>query len=447
MVAYLDIMMKHTQLKPIHCLSPLSFNQEWVNCLFSEVETVWVGFSGGVDSHVLLNAIVSQLSFQQKKNIAVIHVHHGLSDHADSWLNHCKQVCQKLGVRFEAQYVQLEIQASVEDAARNARYQAFESVMSTKDVLLLAHHGDDQVETVLFRLLRGTGGKGLSGMPRTRTIGKKGACLVRPLLGVSKASIENYAYQEKLEWIQDESNLDERFTRNFLRHRVVPILKERFPTMEQNIVVSAQRIETDYRILSQFAYRQLEEWCNEFGGLNLSFITKKAVGERLFWLRHFLQSKGLSLPHAQLESIEKMLSGGQDRHPEFQLSNGRIMRHKNTIYLLPLDKPAKFSPLNAGAVLVRPFDQVRVDGCESCVLRERPHGAVLTLKNGKSRKLKKWLNDLQVPSWWRDHLPYLFVGDELIAVGSLWLHPDYQHVQIEWRLSGELPLLMITEKH
>ena len=432
--------MRHTQLTPILCPSPISFNQEWVDCLFSEVKTVWIGFSGGVDSHVLLNALVNQLSLSQRKKVAAIHIHHGLSDYADSWLCHCEQVCRNLDVRFVGQQVQLEAQASVEDAARNARYQVFEEIVTEKDALLLGHHSDDQAETVLFRLLRGTGGKGLSGIPRMRAIGESGAYLIRPFLSVSKANIEAYAYQEKLEWIQDESNVDERFTRNFLRHSVMPLLKRRFPKMERNIASSAQRIETDYSMLSRFAYRQLEEWCNDFGGLKLSFIAEKTLDERLFWLRQFLQYNELSLPHAQLESIEQMLSGGEDRQPEFKLKNGRIMRHQDTIYLLPLDEVVKTASLTAGEALKRPFDEIRVHGCNQWDLRERPQGVVLTLGNGKSRKLKKWLNDQCIPSWWRDHLPYIFVDDELIAIGDLWRHPNYQHVQIEWRLSAKLPL-------
>ncbi|ETX10728.1 tRNA(Ile)-lysidine synthetase [Marinomonas ushuaiensis DSM 15871] len=437
--------MKHTHLKPIKSSMPLRFNQEWIDGLFSEVDVVWVGFSGGVDSHVLLHAIVSQLTAQQRRKLAVIHIHHGLSDHADSWLSHCEQVCQKLDVRFVAKRVQLEAQASVEDAARNARYQAFEQIMTSKEVLLLAHHGDDQAETVLFRLLRGTGGKGLSGMPRMRAIGVEGAYLVRPLLDISKVSIESYARQEKLKWIQDDSNADERFTRNFLRQRVVPILKERFPKMEQNIASGAKRIETDYLMLSRFAERQLAKWCNEYGGLDLSFLSEESLEERLFWLRHFLQNKSISLPQLQLENVEQMLSGREDRHPEFKLKNGRIMRHQNFIYFLPLDQEVTLAPLNKDEILKRSFDEVLVSGCNGCVLGERPEGAVLSFENGNSRKLKKWLNDLQVPSWWRNHLPYIFIDTELVAIGSLWRHPDYPHVKVEWRLSGELPLLVSLE--
>ncbi|MBJ7538411.1 tRNA lysidine(34) synthetase TilS [Marinomonas sp. C1424] len=432
--------MRHLTLKPLISLSPLSFNPEWLSQVFTQVNTVWVGFSGGVDSHVLLYALVQQLSPEQKQKLAAIHIHHGLSANADGWLKHCEATCQSLDVRFVAERVQLESQASVEDAARNARYQAFQNAMGDQDVILLAHHAGDQAETVLFRLLRGTGGKGLAGMPQQRLLGEDGARLIRPLLDVSKQQIEDYARQQQLDWIQDESNSDERFTRNFLRQSVVPILKPRFPKMEQNIASSAQRIATDYAMLFTFASQQLAEWTNASGGLDLACIADKALDERLFWLRYFLQGKGISLPHVQLESIVEMFAGGEDRQPEFVFATGRIMRHQNALYLLPAEQAVILAPLVSGEVLKRSFDEICLHGSDDCELKERPQGATLLMPSGKTRKLKKWLNDQQTPNWWREHLPYVFLGDELIAIGTLWRHPNYEHLQIEWRPSAELPI-------
>jgi tRNA(Ile)-lysidine synthase len=432
--------MKYSTLKPMTLSSPLRFSPEWVDDLFMQAKTVWVGFSGGVDSHVLLHLLVSQLTSEQKQKLVAIHVHHGLSTNADNWLKHCESICNDLGVNFVAEYVQLEVQASLEDAARNARYHAFQKNIGNQGVILLAHHAGDQAETVLFRLLRGTGGKGLVGIPEERSLGEGGAKLIRPLLYVSKAEIESYAQQQQLDWIQDESNSDERFTRNFLRQRVVPILKERFPKMEQNIASSAQRIATDYSMLAEFASMQLDVWCNDFGGLKLSFIADKVRDERLFWLRQFLQRKGTSLTHSQLESIDDMFASGEDKQPEFVFSTGRLMRHRNIIYLLPLDQVVVLASLASGEVLKRPFDEIRVRGSNNCALKVRPEGVTLIMFNGKTRKLKKWLNDQQVPSWWREHLPYIYQGDTLIAIGDLWRRPGHSHLDIEWRINLSLPL-------
>lgn len=431
--------MKHSIFKPLTSLSPLRFNSEWIDAVFSKQAKVWVGFSGGVDSHVLLHALVNQISVEQKQQLAVLHVHHGLSLNADAWLKHCESICRNLNVAFVSEKVQLVAQASLENAARNARYQAFQQVMSDQDVILLAHHAGDQVETLLFRLLRGTGGKGLAGIPQERLIGNSGACLIRPFLKVSKEDIETYAYQHQLAHINDESNEDERFTRNFLRQSVVPILKERFPKMEQNITSSAERIATDYEMLSKFAYRQLAAWSNEFGGLDLSCIADKPFEERVFWWRYFLQDNDVSLSQSQLESVEAMFSSAEDKQPQFEFPFGRIRRHQNAVYVLPLDKKIKLAELHSGDIFERSFDHIGVTGSDSCVLKARPQGVSLLMPNGTTRKLKKWFNDHAIPSWWREHLPYLYEGDTLVAIGDLWIHPDYSYLKISWLLKPSLP--------
>lgn len=431
--------MAYSTLKPLSSLSPLRFNMNWIDAVFSEEGRVWVGFSGGVDSHVLLHALVNQVSVEQKQKIAVIHVHHGLSANADAWLKHCECICERLSVPYVVERVRLKAQASVEDAARNARYEAFQKHMRGRDVILLAHHAGDQVETVLFRLLRGTGGKGLAGIPQERLLGSGTARLIRPFLTASKNDIEDYARQHGLVWIHDESNLDGRFTRNFLRQSVVPILTERFPSMEQNIVSSTQRITTDYAMLAQFAQQQLAMWCNEFGGLDLSHFAEKSTDERLFWWRYFLQGNGVSLPQSQLESVEAMFSSAQDKQPEFRFSHGRVMRHQNAVYVLPMDEDVTLAPLVSGEMLSRAFDQICVRGSDGCVLKARPQGENLMMPNGQTRKFKKWLNDRAIPSWWRDHLPYLYHGDTLVAIGDLWRHPHYSHLNITWQVNRILP--------
>ncbi len=422
---------------PIISSVPLKFCSNWVNELFSQANMVWVGFSGGVDSRVLLHALAKSLSLEQHNRLAAIHVHHGLSQNADTWLVHCEAICQGLGIRFVAHRVQLEVQASIEDAARNARYQAFQDVLDANDVLLLAHHAGDQVETVLFRLFRGTGGKGLAGIPMGRKLNE--AKLIRPLLKISKDDIINYANQQKLEWIHDESNLNARFTRSFLRHHVLPVIKSRFSHLEQKVGSTAQHIATDYNILDQFSIQQLYIWCNESGGLPLSYLDDKPPDERLFWLRQFLQIKHISLTQSQLENVNIMMVGAKDKQPELNTLCGRICRHKNVMYVLPSDQRVRIGRLKNGEKFERAFDSLVAIGSDNCELRNRPKGATLLMPNRLHRKLKKWLNDLSIPIWWREHLPYVFIQNELIAIGDLWRHPDHSNVKIEWRKKQRLP--------
>lgn len=419
-------------ITPLLSQSPLCFNPEWIESLFTGSRMVWVGFSGGVDSHVLLHALVKELTIEQKKKLVVIHVHHGLSLNADDWLLHCEAICRQLEVRFVARKVVLESQASIEDAARKARYQAFEKELNHGDVFLMAHHAGDQAETVLFRLLRGTGGKGLSGIPVQRDLGE--AQLLRPLLETPKASITDYAKTYDLSWIEDESNNDERFTRNFIRHRILPTLKTRFPQVERHLVSTAQRVATDYTMLADFAAQQLVDWCNPDGGLELTYLVDLSVDKRLFWLRHFLQEKDISLSYAQLSSLASMLFSDVGKQPEFCFSSGRIMRHQNAMYVLPKERSPILTKLIPGQWLERDFDRVLVKGDGRFSLRKRPQNISLLMPNDHSRKLKKWFNDQQVPIWWRDHLPYLYLDDELIAIGSLWRHPSYVEIRFDWHL-------------
>ena len=427
----------HSSIPPLISADSLRFNLEWVQMLFEVADVVWVGLSGGVDSHVLLHLLVSVITVKQRERLAVIHIHHGLNSNADNWLKHCENICSGLGVRFVAKRVVLKAQSSVEEAARNARYQAYEHVLGQYDVLLLAHHAGDQAETVLFRLLRGTGGKGLAGMSQERKLAS--ARLHRPLLRVSKADILACAKQHALDWIEDESNNNETFTRNFLRRRVLPIVAERFPQLERNLFVTAKRISTDYEMLSELAESQLEAWSTPTGGLMLYHMRPLPLAKRLFWLQHFLKKKGVSLPYAQLASVDTMVFGAADKQPEFCFSSGRIMRHQNSVYLLPVEQKPQLGKVLSGQVFERAFDRVLVEGDGDFSLRERPHSALLMMPSGQHRKLKKWLNDQKVPSWWRAHLPYLYLDDELIAIGALWNHPDYLGVKVDWRLTAGLP--------
>ncbi|MFI8619813.1 tRNA lysidine(34) synthetase TilS [Marinomonas sp. NPDC078689] len=433
----ISIMPAYSSLPPILSTHPLSFHPDWIRALFEGDGLIWVGFSGGVDSHVLLHALATALNAEQKEKLVAIHVHHGLSANAEDWLNHCQAICQGLNVRFVAKRVVLGEQASIEDAARKARYAAFEEELNPADVFLMAHHAGDQAETVLFRLLRGTGGKGLSGIPAVRSLGQ--ATLIRPLLATPKACIVAYAKEHGLYWVEDESNDDERFTRNFIRHRILPTLEIRFPKMEQSIGLTAQRVATDYSMLAEFSAKQLVDWCDAFGGLILQHLTAMPEEKRLFWLRHFLQEKRVSLTHTQLESVAAMVFGEDHKQPEFCFASGRIMRHQGVVYVLPKERPVQLGELISGVPLTRDFDQLLVEGRGCFSLRERPQGATLLLANGHRRKLKKWLNDQKVPSWWREHLPYLYLDDELIAIGSLWRHPSYLDIKFDWRANETLP--------
>ena len=430
------------QHSPLDLTKPyeLTFNPIWLEALFAHADRVWVGFSGGVDSQVLLHALLQQVSKQQKQKLAVLHVHHGLSTNADAWLQNAEQICQQHALHFAYRKVQVPSTSSLEEAARHARYQAFEDVLSARDVLLLAHHQDDQAETILFRLLRGTGGKGITGMPQMRALGQQGAYLYRPLLQATKAQILHYAEKHQLQWVEDESNQDDRFSRNFLRHSILPKLQKHFAKASQNLVASADKLKADYQVLSELAAEKLSQGVNEYGGLSIGWLTSQPETQHEFWLREYLHTKQITLTQSQCLNLLKMLASSTDKQPKYDSPAGRLMRHQGILYCLPEEQAVQYGSLPVGQSYQRAFDQLTLLSDHNVVLKPRPLGAKLLLSNGQHRELKKWLNDLQVPVWWREHLPYLFIQDELVAIGNLWCHPDYLNLRVTWQTDLSLPL-------
>ena len=196
-----------------------------------------VALSGGLDSTVLLHLLVQLRQIHSLPPLAAVHVHHGLQVAADAWPAHCQALCDALSVPLQVFRVQVQAGASLERAARDARYQAFVAVTQAQEVLLTGQHRDDQAETVLFRLLRGTGVSGLAGMPHQRTLGEGHLC--RPLLDVSRAELEVYARAHALTWVEDPSNTQTDFSRNYLRHEVFPALTKRWPQATASMARSA----------------------------------------------------------------------------------------------------------------------------------------------------------------------------------------------------------------
>ena len=196
-----------------------------------------VGFSGGADSHSLLHALVELSRREDLPPVIALHVNHGLHEDANAWTTHCAAVASDLGVEFHERVVSVDAGASPEAQARDARYTVFESFLDAGDVLLLGHHLDDQVETVLFRLIRGAGPSGLAGIPEQRPLGR--GLLVRPLLAITRAQIEDYAVFHELSFLNDSSNVDTRYDRNFLRHKVLPLIESRWPGYRSGFARSA----------------------------------------------------------------------------------------------------------------------------------------------------------------------------------------------------------------
>lgn len=298
-------------------------------CLARHVRSgqqIVLGLSGGVDSISLLYALAKQ-ACEAHWTLAALHVHHGLSPHADGWEAFCRDTCAHLQVPFASVRISVERNSpeGLEAAARRVRHAAFAATPG--DWIMLAQHRDDQAETLLFNLLRGTG---LSGAAAMR---ERNGRLLRPLLGIGRATIEAYAHTHELEWIEDESNRDIRHTRNFLRHRIMPELQGRFPAAAKNLVGASQRFAVALDLLDDLARRDLGEGVDfPVPVALLQGLSEMRAGNVL---RYLLACHQVMIPSEArlLEAVRQMREAAQDRHPALAFGMHRLRRRSGKIYL------------------------------------------------------------------------------------------------------------------
>lgn len=293
-------------------------------------ETLCVGLSGGCDSVVLLH-LLSRLGLGAR--LSALHVHHGLSPHADAWEAFCERYCDELGLPLLVQRVTVPAAtgSGLEAAARQARYAAFAEAPA--DCLFLAQHGGDQAETLLLNLLRGCGVTGAAAMPVERQ--SSGRRLLRPLLGESRADIEAYARRQALRWVEDESNENAAFTRNYLRHQVMPVIGKRFPAAETALRRAAANFGEAAELLDDLA---AADWNAVAEGDTARLAGLRALSPARLknLLRYRLRLLGWQVPVADRldEFARQLLSAAPDRHPELLLDEGRMRSARGHLHWL-----------------------------------------------------------------------------------------------------------------
>ncbi len=391
-----------------------------------------VAFSGGLDSTVLLHLLVSLAKTETLPPLRAVHVHHGLQAAADAWPSHCQAVCDSLGVPLRVMRVQVHSRASLERAARDARYQAFSEVTGRGEVLLTGQHRDDQAETLLFRLLRGAGVRGLAAMPVHRPLA--GGQLVRPLLDVSRAELESYAHQHGLTWIEDPSNADPRFSRNYLRHRVFPVLIERWPQAVTTLARTAQHLSEAQGLLDELAGMDLRaaDQASPFPWLALPSLALAPLRElsdarQRNVLRHWLNPLTRLPDSDHWTGWYSLRDAKVDAQPLWRMADGDLHRCGERIWWLPATGPdfsdASVSWPDPQNSLELPGNgQVRLTGRAPegpLVIRYRQGGEIIDVPGRGRRDLKRLLNESGLPGFVRDRLPLLYQGEQLLAVPSL----------------------------
>ncbi|RMG33871.1 MAG: tRNA lysidine(34) synthetase TilS [Gammaproteobacteria bacterium] len=395
-----------------------------------------VAFSGGLDSTVLLTAL-ARLRDRVGLPLCAVHVHHGLLPHAEAWTEHCRRVCDRLEVPLEMVRLALEPVPgeSLEAQAREARYQALGERLQPNEMLLLAQHQDDQAETLLLQLLRGAGIEGLAGMARCRPW--QGGWQARPLLDFSRSDLERWARAEGLEWIEDPSNQDLRFDRNFVRRQLMPLLRERWPAASQTIARSAGHLAASLAILRQCIEEDLKR-CQVGSALSITAWAALEPEARAEALRAWVRLRGAPVPDQhRLEEIERQaLEAAPGAAPRVEWDRFAVRRYRDRLFLLPRELPSPPAdcpwpdheelPLPAGLGKLRrvPAADGIPDRCwreGRVVVRWQVEGIGCRLPGREgTRGLRKLCQERGIPPWSRPLLPLVFVDDRVVAIGDLW---------------------------
>ena len=423
-----------------------------------EFERLGVAYSGGLDSTVLLHALSRETTFKSKIN--AIHVNHSISPDSDKWEELCKKNADELGVKFFS-YKLEELKDISEDNLRKIRYEKFNHWASSNDLILTAHHKDDQVETIIFRFIRGTGLNGLRGIPAWRKDGN--SLFHRPLLDISKEELYEYAQNNKLEWVEDESNKDTNISRNFIRNLLLPRIKDKWPKVEKSILHLSSEATRSNKILKSVAKQDLERLGIKENSYNLHkylSLPEERAENLLYFLINY--EIGLEANSNYLQEIDRCLRNSKNLdNIEFPLTNKentRVFKLKvldgEICFLLEeefqkldssyvsdwdlnskLEIPSGFLNVEKikGKGIVDLYQQQQLyvkgrTGGDRC----KPFG------RNKSQKLKKLFQEYEIPLWQRDRLPLIYVGEKLAAVGDLWVceefhtQPNKQGISINW---------------
>lgn len=404
-----------------------------------------IALSGGIDSVVLLH-VLAALSKQLPFTLSAVHVNHGISNNATLWSKFCCNLCQTYGISIYVAYLKIkkETGVSLEAIAREERYRIFRLMQA--DYVVLAQHLDDQAETLLLQLFRGAGIKGLSAMPFVKKqISDNAPQILRPMLEISRSKIETYAQQNKLNWINDESNDSIIFDRNFLRHEILSVLKKRYPSYPKTLLRTSRHLSEASALLDELAAIDSEHGVIS-GKLRIDYLRKLSFSRAKNLLRHTLLQQHITLPNTVKlkEILSQLLSAGPDSQIHIHFGNTEIRCYKGIVFILPM-KPhtQELNPYiwrGEAYLTLRPlngtirFNLVRNHGINQKKLLDEP----VTIRtriggehfrpacNRPTRSLKNLFQEASIPPWERNILPLLFCGEQLVWVPEIGIDCEFQ---------------------
>ncbi len=432
--------------------SPERLQTVLLELLPPEVRKLTVAYSGGLDSTVLLFAL-ARIRLSAGFELRALHVDHQLQPSSAAWSEHCLRTAATAGVACSVLRIEVEIgDQGIEAAARAARYDALRPSIQPDEALLTAHHADDQLETALLALIRGAGVAGLSGAAEVQSFGE--GRLVRPLMEFSRSDLHRWACDQQLQWIEDPTNESLGFDRNFLRSKITPELRGRWPSAAHSAVRACEHLREAAELLCDIAV--IDAGAVAVGAcLDVSKLRELSSARRRNLLRHWIKGFGLRAPSTRkLLAIEHdMLAAQSDRNPSIEIEGAVLRRHRDLLYCA-----SQLEQMPSASVLVWDTRESLALPCGlgslqlladegAGIAREKlpEHLRVAFRTGGESirissaqpeRPLKKLLQESHVLPWWRARLPLIYAGDALVAVGDLWVDAAFEAElgQPSWRI-------------
>lgn len=403
-----------------------------------------IAFSGGLDSCVLVHAMSEILAEGVSWTCSAVHVHHGLNTEADQWSQFCQQFCANRGIEcvtvaVDASPIKGE---SPEALARKLRYQALATLIKPHQVLLTAQHQTDQAETLLLQLLRGSGVTGLSAMPSQIKFSK--GVLLRPLLDFTRRELLQYARQQQLAWVEDNSNEDCQFDRNYLRHEIIPLIEKRWPSTSSTLSRTAQHMAEANDLLKELANNDLVHARESDNSLNLAALAQLTPMRQRNLLRYWIQQQGVLMPSEKLmqQIQQQFIHTESDSQPHVQWGGYEIRRYREILYLMKslsnfdstqhftwdMTEPLQITGSGQLEAVKSVSDGVSVSrlATDKLTVKFRQGGEVIRPAGKRHHSsLKKLFQQADIPPWVRERIPLLYHQDKLVAVAGLCVAEEF----------------------
>ena len=419
-------------------MSKFSIDQDYLR----RFNKIGIAFSGGLDSSVLLDSVAQ---FKDQNQLVVLHINHGINKDSDDWEIFCRKRANELGIEFKSWKLG-DLSKISEELLRDKRQQCFAEWSNENDLIITGHHSDDQVETVLFRIFRGTGLKGLGGINKFSKI--KTLNFYRPLIGYKKEDLLGYAKKNNLIWIEDDSNQDSYFSRNLIRNEIIPKINKKWPFINQSLEKITDRASKAQTILLEVAHEDLEKITSSKDFINKKDLTSLSL-ERLenlisYWL---INVKDLRISSGQMAQIISTILKPSEGTSKF-LTNSidgkeyQILVTAKDISILPVDSLRPLpdniclnwnlkdsinipsGELSTEETLGKGLDKKYL--CEGAIIRARTGGEKCKpFGRNKSQKIKNLFQEFGIPAWKRDSIPLIYINKKIAAVGDLWVCDEF----------------------